>query len=272
MWTDEQENSFQTLKDTLTSDTIMAYFDPYKETELLVNTSPVGLAAILSQENKIVSYASRALSPTEQRYSQTERECLAIVWGVEHFHLYLFGKSFTLISDHRPLTSIFGNQKKPKSKQQSLRLERWRLRLQTYDFKVTYKKGELMCADYMSRHPVKDSLKHSYAEEYVRFVATNSVPKALNLNDIAAATKDDKTLQSVILSVKTNRWGRKFITKDKAYGVYAKSSHELTVLDINNQEIILRGTRLVIPHSLQNHVVDLAHAGHMRIVKTKTLL
>ena len=112
MWTDEQENSFQTLKDTLTSDTIMAYFDPYKETELLVNASPVGLAAILSQENKIVSYASRALSPTEQRYSQTERECLAIVWGGEHFHLYLFGKSFTLISDHRPLTSIFGNKKK----------------------------------------------------------------------------------------------------------------------------------------------------------------
>ena len=73
-----------------------------------------------------------------------------------------------------------------------------------------------MCADYMSRHPVKDSPKHSYAEEYVRFVATNSVPKALNLNDIAAATKDDKTLQSVILSVKTNRWDRKFITKDKA--------------------------------------------------------
>ena len=106
MWTDQQENSFQTLKDTLTSDTIMAYFDPSKETELWVDASPVGLAAILSQENKIVWYASRALSPTEQRYSQTERECLAIVWGVEHFHLYLFGKSFTLISDHRSLTSI----------------------------------------------------------------------------------------------------------------------------------------------------------------------
>ena len=62
-----------------------------------------------------------------------------------------------------------------------------------------------MCADYMLRHPVKGSSKHSYAEEYVRFVATNSVPKALNLNDIATATNDDKTLQSVILSVKTNK-------------------------------------------------------------------
>ena len=136
--------------------------------------------------------------------------------------------------------------------------------------KVTYKKGELMCADYMSRHPVKDSPKHSYAEEHVRFVVTNSVPKALNLNHIATASKDDKTLQSVILSVKTNRWDRKCIAKDNAYSVYAKLSHELTVLDINDQENILPGTRLVIPHSLQNHVLDLAHAGHMGSVKTDT--
>ena len=89
MWTDEQEHSFQTLKDTLKSDKIMAYFDPSKETELWVDASPIRLAAIFSQDNKIVSYLSREQSPTEQRYSQTERECLAIVWEVEHFHLYL---------------------------------------------------------------------------------------------------------------------------------------------------------------------------------------
>lgn len=67
------------LKNELASDTIMAYFDPCKETELWVDASPVGLAGILSQDNKIIAYASRALSPVEQRYSQTERECLAIV-------------------------------------------------------------------------------------------------------------------------------------------------------------------------------------------------
>lgn len=73
IWSDEQEKAFQTLKDSLTSDTIMAYFDPSKETELWVDASPVGLGAILCQENKIVAYASRSLSPVEQRYSQTER-------------------------------------------------------------------------------------------------------------------------------------------------------------------------------------------------------
>lgn len=79
IWSEEQENAFQTLKETLTSDTVMSYFDPAKETQLCVDASPVGLAAILSQNNKIIAYASRALSPVEQRYSQTERECLAIV-------------------------------------------------------------------------------------------------------------------------------------------------------------------------------------------------
>ena len=52
------------------------------------------------------------------------------------------------------------------------------------------------------------------------------LPQSLNLKDIATATKDDKTLQSVILFVKTNQWDGKLITKDKAYGVYAKLSHE----------------------------------------------
>ncbi|MCG8094404.1 MAG: DDE-type integrase/transposase/recombinase [Candidatus Thiodiazotropha endolucinida] len=272
IWSDEQEQAFQKLKDSLTSDTSIAYFDPSKETELWVDASPVGLGAILCQENKIVAYASRALSPVEQRYSQTERECLAIVYGVEHFHLFLFGKSFTLVTDHRPLTAIFGTQSKPKAKQQSLRLERWRLRLATYDFKVVYKKGELMISDYVSRHPIKDYSNYNSTEDYVRLIATNSTPKALNLSDVASATKNDKTLQNVILSVKTNRWNKKLCQINRAYGVFSKLSHEFTVVDIDGSEVVLRGTRLVIPLSLQRHVVDLAHAGHLGIVKTKTLL
>jgi hypothetical protein len=57
----------------------------------------------------IIAYASRALSPVEKRYSQTEKEALAIVWGIEHFHLYVFGATFTLITDHKPLELIYNN-------------------------------------------------------------------------------------------------------------------------------------------------------------------
>ena len=272
IWSEEQENSFQTLKNILSSDTVMSYFDPTKETTLCVDASPVGLAGILSQNGKIIAYASRALSPVEQRYSQTERECLAIVWGIEHWHLYLYGKSFKLITDHKPLVHILGNQASPKSKRQSLRLGRWRLRLVTYDFDICYRKGELNCSDYLSRHPVTHPPKTNFAEDYVHFIATHSVPNALTLLDIANATKDDVTLQNVITSVKTNNWSEKLYQNDKSYGAYSKLCDELTVLEVDGLEILLRGTRLAIPQTLQKHCVDLAHDGHLGIVKTKTLL
>nr|AAB34004.1 pol gene product {Gypsy/Ty3-class retrotransposon Cpr1} [Clupea pallasi=herring, testis, sperm, Peptide Transposon, 175 aa] [Clupea pallasii] len=101
-WGPEHARALQTIKDSLTSNTVMSYFDPGKDTELVVDASPVGLGAILYQKNKsgerrTIAYASRALSDVERRYSQTEKEALAIVWSCEHFHLYLYGNPFTLV-------------------------------------------------------------------------------------------------------------------------------------------------------------------------------
>ena len=89
----------------------MSYFDPKKETKIIVDASPAGLGGLLMQEGKALSYASRALSDVESRYSQTEREMLAVVWGVEHFHLYVYGAQFSVIADHKPLIGIFKNHK-----------------------------------------------------------------------------------------------------------------------------------------------------------------
>ena len=132
-WETTEIKAFNTLKDKLTT-SAMTYFNPSLHTQVIVDASPVGLGAILVQEGKIISYASRALSGVEKRYSQTEKEALAIVWGCEHFHLYLFGSDFTLITDHKPLEIIFNNGKS----RPPARIERWRLRLQPYDFTVTY--------------------------------------------------------------------------------------------------------------------------------------
>ena len=66
----------------------MVYFDPRKATDVIADASPVGLGAMLCQDRKIISYASRILSDVESGYSQTEQEMLAVVWGVERFHLY----------------------------------------------------------------------------------------------------------------------------------------------------------------------------------------
>ncbi len=78
-WTENHERAFNTLKIALTSDRVMTNFDPAKQTEIWVDASPMGLGEILMQDQKIVSYASRSLTPVESRYSQTEREALAVM-------------------------------------------------------------------------------------------------------------------------------------------------------------------------------------------------
>ena len=114
-WTSQHDSAVDQLKEALVNAPVTAYFDPTKDTEISVDASPVGLAAILSQvdgktgTHHIVTYASRSLSETEQRYSQTEREALAVVWACEHLHLYIYGKPVTIYTDHKPLVSIYGN-------------------------------------------------------------------------------------------------------------------------------------------------------------------
>ena len=102
-----------------------AYFSLEKQTELIVDASPVGLGAILAQKDengelRIIAMASRASTPREQRYSQIERESLAIAWGIKHFHLYLFANNFTVDTDHRPLVHLFNDtHSKPSTRIQS---------------------------------------------------------------------------------------------------------------------------------------------------------
>ena len=140
-WNEIHQQAFDKLTTALLSAQCMAYFDTQKDTYITVDASPVGISAILSQkttgqnDDKVISYACRALTQVERRYSQTEKEALSIVWGVEHFHLYLYGKEFTLITDHKPLEVIYGTKKATSS----AHIERWVLRLLPYSFKVVYR-------------------------------------------------------------------------------------------------------------------------------------
>ena len=92
-WNTTHKHAMQQIKENLSAGSKNAYFDPDKSTRLVVDASPVGLGAVLTQTNdtgdlSIVALASRSLTPVEQRYSQTEREALSIAWGIQHFHLY----------------------------------------------------------------------------------------------------------------------------------------------------------------------------------------
>ena len=112
-WTQEQEDAFQSLKTAVTQAPVLKYFSPQAQTE----GHPVmrlknGLRFVLMQEGQPVTYASRALTPAEQRYSQIEKELLAQVFGLQYNHHYTFGKRVILWTDYKPLVSIY---KKPRA-------------------------------------------------------------------------------------------------------------------------------------------------------------
>ena len=117
--------------------------------------------------SRVIAYASRALTDVESRYSQIEREALAVTRRCLHFHLYIYGRPFTIVTDHKPLVSILGN---PNSKP-PLRIERSALKLQQYEYNIVYQPGETNPADYMSRHPTSGcditGREAKMADEYV---------------------------------------------------------------------------------------------------------
>ena len=270
-WTTEHDNALRDLNHQLTSNRVLAYFDPRKQSTIYVDASPVGLGAMLSQSDgnhqKIISYASKALNDVEQRYSQTEREALAIVWACEHYHLYVFGGEVTVVTDHKPLLGIFNN---PRSRT-SARLERWALRLIPYQMNLTYQKGKLNPADYMSRNPDNSSTTTSratkIAEEYVNFITDEARPLAISMEEIVTATARDASIQIVVDSLKTNRWPAS--NADIIVQAYQKISDQLSV---SSSGVLLRGSRICIPTDLQKRTIDLAHEGHQGITKTKALL
>lgn len=265
-WGKNQQESFETLKRDLTSDKVMVYFDATKQTVMIVDASPLGLGALLTQDGKVISYGSQALNDVETRYSQTEKESLAVVWGCEHFHLYLFGNQFKIISDHKPLESIFNN---PNSKPPA-RIERWRL-----NFNRTTLQFSINREDYMSRHPKRSTSELSnIAENYVNYVTENAVPKALFLQKISDETRKDSALQHVIEAIKNEKQMSRArgLFENKVIDTLIRRQNELTIYQDANDCVLLVENRIIIPETLQHTVIQLAHEGHQGIVRTKQLL
>ena len=109
-WGEDQERAFNSLKRSLSSQPVLKLPDLNQEFLLRTDASEKGLGAVLLQDvdgcKKPVAYASRKLLPREQRYAVVEKECLALVWGIQKFAPYLDGSKFVLEVDHKPLAYL----------------------------------------------------------------------------------------------------------------------------------------------------------------------
>jgi hypothetical protein len=150
LWDEKCEKSFNKLKRKLTQKPILQYPDFTKEFIISTDASNYAIGAVLLQVDHkgreyVISNASRKLKKTEENYSVTEKECLAIVWGIKKFHHYIWLNKFTVKTDHKPLQWLYKQEMKG-------RIGRWINELMSYDFEITYKEGKKhQNADFLSR-------------------------------------------------------------------------------------------------------------------------
>ncbi|XP_025161027.1 uncharacterized protein LOC112589987 [Harpegnathos saltator] len=153
-WNELQEHAFVSLRNSLCTEPILQYPDFTRPFVVTTDASGYAIGGIISQgqigKDLPIAYASRLLNAAEQNYSTIEKELLAIVYCVQHFRPYLYGRKFNLVTDHRPLVWLHS------VKDPSSRLVRWRLKLLEYEYEVTYKAGKVNAnADALSRNPAE---------------------------------------------------------------------------------------------------------------------
>ena len=264
-WGAKESKTFQEIKDLLTRAPVMAYHRQGATTRLKTDASPVGVGAILEQKQedgtyRPIYYASRKLSKVEARYSQFEREALAVRWACEKFYLYLYGIKFEVCTDHKQLVTVFSAKSKPPS----ARIERWLLYLQQFQYTLTHIPGKDNAADVLSRLPVGSTQDEDTqeTEDFAYGVANAAVPAALLPKQVETASANDPTLQIVRKAVTTGGWTQLSDT------IYKAVKDELWVVG----QVVMRGTRIVMPQSLWKQTIMLAHEGRLGMVRTKARL
>ena len=158
-WGRKQQIAFKEAKRKL-SHQVLACYDPHVDIVVSCDASPYGVGAFLSHgwangTERPVAFASRSLNNTEKKYSQLDKKALALVFGVDKFHKYLFGRLFTLTTDHKPLLGLF-QEGKAISEVASSRVQRWGLKLAAYTYHLRYRAGSQNGnADALSRLPLQ---------------------------------------------------------------------------------------------------------------------
>ena len=270
-WGNSQEKAFETVKHLLKSSRVLVHFDDKLPIILSCDASPYGVGAVLSHrmangDERPICFASRTLTAAECKYSQLDKEALAIVFGVKKHHQYLYGRRFELKTDHKPLTHIFSESKATPT-MASGRIQRWALTLGAYSYTIQYRKGdENSNADALSRLPLagptKEPPKPAEMIHLMEYLDTSPVSSA----QIRAWTERDPIL-SKVKGMTLSGWPADTTGMEEELRPFARRKYELSV----EEGCVLWGNRVVVPSKGRNQILQMLHEAHPGIARMKSL-
>ena len=260
-WEANEQQAFDEIKALISSAPLLKYFNPDLPVEIQTDASSSGLGACLMQGGQPVQYASRALTETEKRYSQIEKEMLSVVFGLTRFYTYTYGRKVIVHNDHKPLAAVL---KRPVG-ENPFRLQRMLCRIMGYDLDFKYIKGkDLLIADALSRSHTTNHTRSQSEEEIETIglvIQDQSVTR--HLNNIAEETAKDKVLQSVIHHISEN-WSISKRRLPMDVLPFWSCKDQLSF----NDDILYRGDRIVVSATLRKSLTEKLHQAHMSVEST----
>ena len=267
-WSPQCAQAFEKAKRALIEAPILVHYNPDLPISLAGDASAYGVGAVISHSmpdgtERPVAFTSRTLSMSEKNYSQVEKEALSLIFGIKKFHQYLFGRHFTLITDHKPLTTILG-PKQGVPQVAAARMQRWALLLSAYSYSIKFRPTQEHCnADGLSRLPIPATTAIGSPEDPTIFNMRQISSLPVQASDIARATRSDPVLSKVVMFLKQG-WPVEVSDELKPFSC---RRHELTM----EGDVLLWGMRVVIPFRLREQVLQELHHGHQGIVRMKAL-
>ena len=252
-WTDEQQNAFDTMKKIMARETILAYPNFEIPFEVHTDASAYQLGAVISQNGKPIAFYSRKLTPTQTRYTTTERELLSIVETLKEFRTILLGQQLIVHTDHENLTYKHFN---------SDRVMRWRLYIEEYSPDLRYIKGtENVAADALSRLGILDNpMNEAHFTEALR-------------SELYAF--DDEDLPATAFPLSYAFLGKAQSTDVAILKETAKTKSRYSIQPFTGggktRELICYNGKIVVPKKLQARVIQWYHdyLGHPGINRTE---
>ena len=233
-WLETHEKAFRDLQHLLTDPATLRYYDVARPVTLQVDTSQNGLGAAVIQNQGPVAYASKAMNDTQRRYAQIEKELLAVVFACKRSHQYVYGKTITVESDHKPLEAIL-------------------------------KKNALSRA--FPPEIIPEQFEEDIASErFIHLMSSESYVTDRKLQTIKDEIQTNATMQLLVQQIQDGWPDHKILVPSEVQPYYPYRQ-ELTT----EGGLIYKAHNILIPPSLRADTLQKLHQSHQGIEKTKRL-